>query len=125
MKIKKELIKKEKTHSLNIVSSSARSRLHQAATFLLIQIVLVFNYCSISFAADYAKNGAKWLLEQISWVVIVAVVIILLKNLVARNTVASITTVIVGGIIIFFTVNPEILKTMGTTIANIIMGSGS
>lgn len=89
----------------------------------LFNIVLL-NSSTVLAASDnkYAKNTSDWLIDGIKSIAICIVVGKIAMHLIKSKMVALVTTVIVAGIIMAIVYNPEIIKTLGNELINVITG---
>lgn len=73
-------------------------------------------------AENFGENAADWLTNQLVWVALLALIVVLALTLAKRNFIGAIISVIGGSIVIYFIANPTIIKTLGETIMNKIIG---
>lgn len=129
------------------MKSTKRNKVTNIFIFIMLHLIITFGTALTTHAAtdsagigvitfysnstnnnsdegNYAREGGKWVLDQIFWVATVAIIILVLKLAIARNIVAAISTVVVGGIVLFLIKSPETIQTIGNLIAGKIGLSG-
>ena len=94
----------------------------------LVMVVLVANlilaFSMVAFAGDtnYAERGAKVILDNAFWVVLVVCVIIIISAFLKHSTITIVMTIIIGGIIAYFCKYPEKLTVVGETLSKAVLG---
>ena len=87
---------------------------------LTMQFVLMT--AMTSYASNYAKNGAKFILDEAFWGVIIVMVLVAFGCYVKKATVAMFTTLVVGGVLATVCVIPESVTKIGESLLRAIVG---
>lgn len=75
-----------------------------------------------SYAANYAKNGTTWALDQAVWIIIGIMVFVAIGCYVRKATVAMITTLVIGGLLSAVCLIPESVVKVGEGLLRAIVG---
>ncbi len=95
-----------------------RTRLLQFAMYLTA-IMGMFMYGGFySNAANLGEKAAKWGLDQLFWLGIVAIGIVVIMCLVKRAWIQAFVVLIVGGVLLYVIKTPDVLTKIGESIGN-------
>ena len=74
----------------------------------------------LSTATNYGENAAKWGLDQLFWLALIAVIGVAVFAFIKKSWVGGIVTMIGGAIVCYFIKNPTKLADLGNELAKII-----
>lgn len=77
---------------------------------------------ALAAAENFGENTANWLTDQMVWIALVVIIAVLAFTLIKRNFVGAIISALAGSIVVYFIANPNVIKTLGETIMNKIIG---
>lgn len=77
---------------------------------------------ALAAAENFGENTANWLTDQMVWIALVVIIAVLAFTLIKRNFVGAIISAIAGSVVVYFIANPNVIKTLGETIMNKIIG---
>lgn len=90
---------------------------------MYLTVFVVLTMPTMAFAtANYGENFGKWALDQLFYVVVVALALALIGCVVKRNIAGLIVTLLIGLLVIAVIKDPDGLKTIATSIWNVIKG---
>ena len=78
------------------------------------------NGCYVYASTNFGENIGNWFLDQIYWIALIIVAIGLIGSLIKKAWIGAIISAIGGAIVIAIIVAPEILKTIGENLLNIV-----
>ena len=98
-----------------------RKKIKILSSLSLVSILLLTNVQVAYASTNYAENLATWVKDQVFWLGIIALIIILALSIWKRSWTAAIITVIGGGVVLYFISNPEQIKSIGESIAKVVI----
>lgn len=90
--------------------------------FMVITMQFVLMTGMTSYASNYAKNGATWLLDQAVWIVITIMAGVAIGCYLKKATVAMVTTIVVGGVLTGICAKPEAVTKIGDALLKAVTG---
>lgn len=92
---------------------------------LLVMNMIVFlwisgNYIFASVTNDYAQKGAKWVLDGLFWIIVVAGIVAIARSAVKKDFTGAVVLTLITAVLAVLVKNTEILTTIGNQLKTIL-----